>query len=262
MAFKKFIIFLITLLEKFVKTHREANQTYKKQIASSNGDKSKINNAKIAFTIVIVANLIARIVLPIGLVALLIWALVYYFIPILAVTTMIYLVYAHISEIKQKEVTHQQQVSQAEYKYIAELVFNPFRELEAWLPVKQPQSIYGIFCAPYWTVNNGVKIFTFSLLKTGPEKVEDEQLLYSQKMLDHMLQAKLQKMQQEDLHGVYFYNDAPCLVVNEIEDKGEKIIITILVVDNQQAFNYYKHKITTHHQQSQKSQIQPFDEDF
>lgn len=262
MAYKKFIFFLIKLLEKFVKTHREANHTYLKQIASANADKSKINKAKIAFTIMIAANLIARIILPIGLVALLIWALAYYFIPILAVIIMIYLVHSHFSEIKQKEATHQQQVSQAEYKYIAELVFNPFRELEAWLPVKQPQSIYGIFCAPYWTVEHGVKILTFSLLKKAPEKVEDEKLLYSQKMLDHMFQVKLQKMQLENEHGIYSYNDVPCLVTNEISDNGERIILTIIVVDNQQAYNYYKHKITSNHPTAPKGQAQLFDEDF
>jgi len=261
MSLKKFIVFLINFFNAFVTSIEEAKKEYQKLIASANDEKSKRINAKIAFTIVIVANIIVRILLPLGFLALLIWGLVYYFIPLLAIGLIVYGLYSHFSEKNQKEATLQQQVNQAEYRYIAEMVFNPFRELENWLPVKQPQSIYGIFSEPYWTEKNGVKIIIFSLLKKSPEKIEDEQLLYAHKMLDHLIIEKLQKIQQEDLLGFYFYNDIPCLVTHKIVDLGEKIKITILVIDNQQAYNYYNHKIANSHT-TLKESTQLFDEDF
>ena len=261
MSFKKFIVFLITFFNAFFTSIEEAKIEYQKQIASANDEKSKRSSAKIAFTIVIVANIIVRILLPLGFLTLLIWGLVYYFIPLLAIGFVVYGLCSHFSEKKQKEATYQQQISQGEYRYIAEIVFNPFRELEDWLPVKQPQSIYGIFSEPYWTVKNGVKIIIFSLLKKSPEKIENEQLLYAQKMLDHLIIEKLQKIQQEDLQGFYFYNDVPCLVTHKIVDLGEKIKITILVVDNQQAYNYYNHKIENSHT-TLKEPTPLFDEDF
>lgn len=258
---EKFLCLLINFFKTFVTTHREAHQEYQKQIASTK-DKSKINDAKIAFAIVIVANLIARILLPLSLIALLILGLVKYFISILAVGFVAYLVHSRFSETKQKEATQQQQYNEAEYRHIAEFIFNPLENLEAWLAVKKPQTVTEIYCSPYANLRNGTKILTFAILKKSQEKIEEDKLSYAEKMLDHLLRAKLQKMQQEDLNGVYFFNGLPCLVANEIEDLGEKIMITILVINNQQAYNYYKHKITMNHQQPQKAQIQPFDEDF
>lgn len=262
MELKKLVNSIINFLKEFSIINKEAIKDYKQQVSLSlvNGDKSRVSNARFALLIIISANCILRLVLPLALVILTIVGIIKFFVPLLAIGALIYLGINHLKEKRDHSLSNMQRFKIQHYESIGNFAFDSFRSLVSWLPIKTPQAVRDTFHNPNYISQGVHEILAFKLLKLSADKVDEEKLVYSQKMLSSLLESKLFEEQNKNPYGNYSYNGVPNLFVVRMEDKGDHLLIQIAFIDNDQI--YYdlinQNQITIH----RDSPIPPSDEDF
>ncbi|MFB2516395.1 hypothetical protein [Lysinibacillus sp. OTC-L20] len=237
----------------------KAIHIYKKQLSLAKGDKFKIDMAKNTLLYFFLKNWLIKIFVPLAVIILIILFSVKYFIPILAVGLICYLIWCDFLEKKRGNEIQQQQEIEFIYYEISKFIFNPLREMDEWLDVKQPLGLTDITIHPSYSIENWVGKSNFKLLKKSPEPIETDKILFSEKMLQSLITSKLHEKQILE-NRTFFFNDVPCLVVDHITDFGDYIQIEIVHVNRESSYNYVKQKAFV--QQSSQIKTQPFDEDF
>ncbi|MCZ8533542.1 hypothetical protein [Psychrobacillus psychrodurans] len=258
----KIIQGLVNFFKDFFKINKEALKTYREQktLALANGDKSTITNEKLALFIVIFANCILRLVLPLALVILIVVGLTKIFIPLLAIGFLIYICINHLNDEKESSISAMQQLKIQRYEIIADFAFDSFRSLISWLPIKTPQAVRDTFYNPHYIYEAVHELLVFKLLKISPDKVDDEKIEYARKMLASLLEYKLFDEHNKNPHGQYTYKGIPSLFVTRIEDKGDHFLIQIAFIDNDQIYYYLTKQNQTIIQRDLSTS--PSDEDF
>ena len=251
---------LVNFFIAFSKINKEALKTYGEQKNLASVDKSTLANARLALVVVIFANCMLRVMLPLTLVILMIVGLLKIFIPLLAIGALIYIYINHLKNEKERSISTMQQLKIQRYEFTANFSFESFRSLVSWLPIKTPQAVRDTFYNPHYIFQGVHEFMAFKLLKLSPDKVEDEKLIYAQKMLTSLLEPKLFEEYNKNPNGHYTYKGVPSLYVVRIEDKGDHLLLQIAFIDNDQIYYYLTNQYqTTIHRDSPTS---PSDEDF
>lgn len=232
---------------------------YKKQLSLAKGNKDKISMAENTLVYFFLKNWLIKTLAPLAVITLTVVLIVKYYILILLAAFVCYLVWSHFSDKQRSNEIQQQQELAVNYHEVVQIIFNPLRQLDSWLHVKQPLGLTDISIPPYCNRQDGVDMFLFKLLKKGTEPIVDEKLAFSEKMLQSLITSKLQE-KQILINRNFFYNDTPCLVVDHITDFGDYIQIQIVHVNRESSYNYVKQKAFV--RQSSQIKTQPFDEDF
>lgn len=260
MNYKKIVLQVFNFFKAFHKINKEALKTYREQKDLANGDKSTIINNRLALVIVIFANCMLRLMLPLALIILAIAEIIRIFIPLLVIGALICISIMHQKGEKERSIAIMQWSKIQCYEIIADFAFDSFRSLVSWLPIKTPQAVRDTFHNPHFILQGVHEFMEFKLLKLSADKVDDEKLIFAQKMLSSLLEAKLFEEHNKNPNGHYTYKGVPSLFVVGIEDKGDHLLIQIAFIDNDQIYNYLTHQNqTTIHRDSHTS---PSDEDF
>lgn len=259
MKFIEILGSIINFLMHLPKDTTDAIHIYKTQLSLAQGDKFKINMAKNTLLYFFLKNWLIKTLAPLTVIILAILLVVKYYILILAVTYVCFLIWSYFSDKQRDNEILKQQELAVIYHEVSQFIFNPLRELDAWLNVKQPQGKTDIFIHPSYSKQNGVDKLFFKLLKKFPEPIEIDKIVFSEKMLQSLITSKLHEKQILE-NCTFFFNDVPCFVVDHITDFGDYIQIQIVHVNRESSYNYVKQKVFG--QQSSQIKTQPFDEDF
>lgn len=259
MKFIKMFESIINFLMHLPKDTREAIHIYIKQLSLAKGDKFKISMAKNTLLYFFLKNWLIKTLAPLAVIILTILLVLKYYIIILAFAFVCYLLWSRFSGQQRSNEIRQQQEGDVIYHEVSQFIFNPLRELDAWLNVKQPQGLTDIVNHPSYSMQNGAEKLLFKLLKKYPEPIEVDKIVFSEKMLQSLITSKLHEKQILE-NRTFFFNDAPCLIVDHMTDFGDYIQIQIVHVNRESSYNYVKQKAFV--RQSSQIKTQPFDEDF
>ncbi|MGM7637291.1 hypothetical protein [Bacillus sp. Hm123] len=241
MKFLKIIESILNFLIQLPKETTKAIDIYQKQLSRANGDKVNIDMAKNTLLYFFLKNWLINILVPLAVIILTISLAVKYFIPILAVGFIYYLVWCDFKEKNRGNVIQQQQEIEFMYYEISKFIFNPLRQMDECLDVKVLQGLTDISIHPSYNIESRVAKLHFKLLKKSSEPIENDKILFSEKMLQSLITSKLHKKQILE-NRTFFYDDVPCLVVDYITDFGDYIQITIVYVNSESSYNYVKEK--------------------
>ncbi|UUV24342.1 MULTISPECIES: hypothetical protein [Lysinibacillus] len=255
----KILEVIIDFLVKLPQRTTTAIHSYKEQIISAKGDKSKIELAKSMLFAFFLENWLFKVVTPLIIVSILGVLVTQYFISIGGALFVAYLIKSELAERKQKRIAEQRHRNDVIYRNVTKFIFNSLREMNTWVDVKQPQAQEDIQCPPYCDTQNEIDRFYFRLLKKSPEPIEGNKLAFSEKMLQSLINARLKEKEIAENRQLY-YKDEPCLFVDNITDLGEFIHIQLVHVINEAGYDYVKRKKVG--RPSSPNKQQPFDEDF
>ena len=176
----KILEVIIDFLVKLPQRTTTAIHSYKEQIISAKGDKSKIELAKSMLFAFFLENWLFKVVTPLIIVSILGVLVTQYFISIGIVVFVAYLIKSELAE-KTKRIAEQRHRNDGIYRNVTKFIFNSLREMNTWVDVKQPQAQEDIQCPPYCDTQNEIDRFYFRLLKESPEPIEGNKLAFSEK---------------------------------------------------------------------------------
>ena len=145
------------------------------------------------------------------------------------------------------------------YQFIQCFIYDAFINMKIYLPIQYPQSIHDISRLPRYLNDGDYYVYTYQLIKTTPEKVDDEKISFAKKILQHNINHKCDIYEHLHNNGTTFFNDMRVIQIDDIIDHGTHYIVSIIYVDNEYAYTYIKNKSKP---MTQSEAIDSSDEDF
>jgi hypothetical protein len=179
------------------------------------------------------------IILPALSIVILLQILKLYFIEILALGLIAYMIYDHFKQ-PVPVVNHN-----ARYQWLLDYLYDPAKNMSDYLPVTKIQVSYDLFNAQKYVADNNYAIYLYQLAKMTNEEIDDDKLSFAKKILQAQINKKMDAYEHHhNNNGDTFYKDARVIMVDDICDVGTHYLISIIWIDNPQAYQYWQYKNT------------------